>query len=100
VRKGDLLATLDTQDEVLTLVGRFLQYYREQAKYAERTYAFVERVGIAALRRVLVEDAEGIAEELDERIAAAVESWTDPWKEAEAPVHPAQFVPTLAGSTT
>jgi nitrite reductase (NADH) large subunit len=100
VRKGDLLATLDTQDEVLTLVGRFLQYYREQAKYAERSYAFVQRVGIAALRRVLVEDAEGIAGELDERIAAAVESWTDPWLEAEAPVHPAQFVPTLAGSAT
>jgi nitrite reductase (NADH) large subunit len=99
VRKGDLLATVDTHDEVLTLTGRFLQYYREQAKYAERTYGFVERIGIAELRRLLVEDAEGIAAELDQRIAAAVETWVDPWRtESEAPVHPAQFVPSLAGS--
>jgi nitrite reductase (NADH) large subunit len=98
VRKGDLLATVDTHEEVLTLVGRFLQYYREQAKYAERTYAFVERVGIAALKRVLVEDADGIAAALDQRITEATEGWADPWREADAPVHPAQFTPGLTGS--
>ncbi len=41
VRKGDLLATVDTPDEVITLTGRFLQYYREHANWLERTYAFV-----------------------------------------------------------
>ena len=43
VRKGDLLCTVDSHDEVLLLSGRFIQYYRENAKYKERTYAFVER---------------------------------------------------------
>ena len=46
IRKGDLLATVDEPDEVIRLTGRFMQYYRENAKWLERTYAFVPRIGI------------------------------------------------------
>ena len=35
-------------------MGRFIQYYRENAKYLERTYAFVERIGIERIRAVVV----------------------------------------------
>src|SRR5262249_48187626 len=45
VRKGDLLCTVGSHEEVLQMSGRFLQYYRENAKYLERTYGFVARVG-------------------------------------------------------
>jgi nitrite reductase (NADH) large subunit len=95
VRKGDLLTTVTTHDEVLVVMGRFMQYYRENAKYLERTYDFVERVGIDHLRRVLVDDAEGICARLDEAVQAAVDACVDPWKEADAPVHEAQFERTL-----
>ncbi len=92
VRKGDLLATVRSHEEVLRLVGRFLQYYREHAKYAERTYGFVERVGIEKLRAVVVDDREGLAAALDAEIEAAVASYRDPWaEEAAAPVFPGQF---------
>ncbi len=46
VRKGDIFCTVATQDDVLQIIGRFMQYYREHARYLERTYDFVERVGI------------------------------------------------------
>ena len=59
VRKGDLLATVDTADEVITLTGRFLQYYRENANWLERTYAFVPRIGIERIRAVVVDDTDG-----------------------------------------
>ena len=52
IRKGDLLATVDDPEEVITLTGRFLQYYRENANWLERTYAFVPRVGIEQIRAV------------------------------------------------
>ena len=91
VRKGDLLITVDSHDDVLTYMGRFMQYYREQAKYLERTYDFVERVGIERLRQVLVEDSEGISARLDADIQAAVDAYVDPWQEAALPVHPEQF---------
>lgn len=97
VRKGDLLCIADSHDAVLAIVGRFIQYYRENAKYLERTYDFVERVGIARLRELLVEDAEEIGAELDAAMQATVDSYTDPWLEAEEPVHPAQFT-TLVGA--
>jgi nitrite reductase (NADH) large subunit len=91
VRKGDVLVTVDTHEEVLTYMGRFMQYYRENAKYLERTYDFVERVGIEKIKKLLVEDTDGICERLDREIEAAVGSYTDPWLEANDPVHPAQF---------
>jgi nitrite reductase (NADH) large subunit len=91
VRKGDLLCTVDSQDDVLLYMGRFMQYYREHGKYLERSYGFVERVGIETLRKILVEDSLGICARLDAEIQKAVDAYHDPWQEAEIPVYPAQF---------
>jgi nitrite reductase (NADH) large subunit len=97
VRKGDLLVTVGTHDDVLKYMGRFMQYYREHGKYLERTYHFVERLGIETLRRILVDDSLGIIEQLDRDIQRAVDAYKDPWKEAEIPEHPRQFsAPELA----
>ena len=91
IRKGDLLATVDTPAEVIRLAGRFLQYYREHANWLERTYAFVPRLGIERLRAVIVEDSEGLGAGLDERMEAAVAAYRDPWKEGQDPAVPGQF---------
>ena len=91
VRKGDLLCTVETHAEVLKYMGRFMQYYRENAKYLERSYGFVERLGIEHLQQVLVEDSLGICDRLDAEIEAAVAAYTDPWTEAVKPVHASQF---------
>jgi nitrite reductase (NADH) large subunit len=91
VRKGDLLTTVDTPAAVITLVGRFLQYYREKANWLERTYAFVPRIGIERLRAVVVDDSDGIAADLDAGMQAAVDSYVDPWRERTEPVVPGQF---------
>ena len=95
VRKGDILIVVDSHDDVLKYTGRFMQYYRENARYLERTYDFVERVGIEKVRSVLVEDSEGICARLDAEIEAAVQAYVDPWQEAIEPVHPSQFVNSL-----
>ena len=95
VRKGDILITVDTHEEVLKYTGRFIQYYRENAKYLERTYDFVERLGIQRLRDLLVDDCEGECDRLDARMQASVDAYVDPWREAVDPVHPAQFVDLL-----
>ncbi|RSM70026.1 NAD(P)/FAD-dependent oxidoreductase [Kibdelosporangium aridum] len=95
VRKGDLLTTVDSPDEVLTLTGRFLQYYRENANWLERTYAFVPRVGIEHIRAVVVADSEGIAERLDAAMQESVDAYQDPWLERAEPVTPGQFRPAL-----
>jgi nitrite reductase (NADH) large subunit len=91
VRKGDLLCTVDTHDEVLLYMGRFIQYYREHGKYLERSYSFLERVGIDTLRKILVEDSLGICAHLDAEIQKAVDAYRDPWQESERPAYHAQF---------
>ncbi len=91
IRKGDLLCTVDTHDDVLLYMGRFMQYYREHGKYLERSYGFLERVGIDTLRKILVEDSLGICAYLDAEIQKAVDAYRDPWQEAELPVYHAQF---------
>ena len=95
VRKGDLLATVGSADEVITLTGRFLQYYRENANWLERTYAFVPRVGIERLRAVLLDDSDGIADDLDTAMNASVAAYRDPWQERREPATPGQFRTSL-----
>jgi nitrite reductase (NADH) large subunit len=95
IRKGDLLTTVATQEEVIILTGRFLQYYRENANWLERTYAFVPRVGIEKVRAVVVHDSERIAEQLDAAIDAACRAYKDPWKERNDPAVPGQFRTSL-----
>ena len=92
IRKGDLLCTVDSHDEVLRLSGRFIQYYRENAKYKERTYTFVERVGIERIRAVVVDDSERHRRaELDRAMQESVEATRDPWLERDTPATPNQF---------
>jgi nitrite reductase (NADH) large subunit len=95
VRKGDVLCVVDSEDEVLRLTGRFMQYYRENAKYRERTYTFVERIGIERIRAVVIEDTEGIVSALDAAMQASIDATYDPWKEATAPKTENQFASVI-----
>jgi nitrite reductase (NADH) large subunit len=95
IRKGDLLATVDTPEEVITLTGRFLQYYRENANWLERTYAFVPRIGIDRIRAIVVDDSEGIGADLDARMQKSVDSYRDPWQESQKPTETTQFRSSL-----
>ena len=91
VRKGDVLCTVTGEDAVLQITGRFMQWYRENAKYKERTHTFIERMGIERARAVVVDDSDGIAAALDAAMAASTAAVRDPWKEREQPVTSNQF---------
>jgi nitrite reductase (NADH) large subunit len=95
IRKGDLLATVDNADEVMTLTGRFLQYYREDANWLERTYKWVPRLGIEKIRAVVLDDAEGIVDRLDANMAKSVAAYRDPWLDGREPVTEGQFRTSL-----
>jgi len=97
VRKGDLLCTIDTADEAVLRVGRFIQYYRENARWLERTYGFMERVGLDTVRAVVVEDRDGDGDRLDAELEKSLAAYVDPWLEGREPVTANQFQ-TLAGT--
>jgi nitrite reductase (NADH) large subunit len=90
VRKGDLLERVDDGEDALRLALAFLQHYREHAEYLERTYAYIERVGIDAVREAVL-DPGNQAELLERYAIAKAAADPDPWREGRDPVHPRQF---------
>jgi nitrite reductase (NADH) large subunit len=93
VRKADLLATVDSSEGALDSAELFFQYYRENANYLERTYDFVERIGIEKVRKETVYAPEPAREALRDRFARSRSRATDPWLEGRTPKHPTQFIP-------
>lgn len=98
VRKGDLMCTVDSEDSAIAYGGRFMQFYRENAKWRERTYDFVARVGIERIRAVVVDDCEGIGAALDAAMQSSVDAAYDPWKEATAPKTANQFASVISAA--
>jgi len=91
VRKADLLITVDTTEQALEAAEVFFQYYRENGVYLERTYDFVERLGIEKVRRETVYAPEDVKQGLLERLRKAKERSTDAWLERDNP-RASQFV--------
>jgi nitrite reductase (NADH) large subunit len=80
VRAADELATVETPEEVMKVTSAFLQYYRENAEYKERTYDFVPRVGLEKIRSVILDEEGGEPERLRRRLWEAKEASFDPWE--------------------
>ncbi|MEK4536434.1 nitrite reductase large subunit NirB [Peribacillus sp. FSL K6-1552] len=53
VRAGELLCVAETNEEAIEIIIGFIQYYRETANYLERTWQWIERVGLIHVREVL-----------------------------------------------
>ncbi|TPE69970.1 nitrite reductase large subunit NirB [Halalkalibacterium halodurans] len=80
LRLGDLMCRVKTSEEVLEIIGAFLQLYREEARYLERTSHWVERVGLDYIKETLLEHPEN-RKVLNERMDEALSVLTDPWEE-------------------
>ncbi len=91
VRKTDLLCRVKTQEEAIRVVGRFMIYYRDNAKWIERTYDFVPRIGIEKIREIIVYNSLGIVEDLDREVEKTIAAYVDPWLERNNPVYAGQF---------
>jgi nitrite reductase (NADH) large subunit len=92
VRKADLLITVETTEDALHAAILFFQYYRENANYLERTYDFVERVGIEKVRKETVYAPAPQKKALLARLQKSKTLSRDAWLERETPFHPTQFV--------
>jgi nitrite reductase (NADH) large subunit len=92
VRKADLLVTVESTEEALQAAALFFQYYRENANYLERTYDFIERLGIERVRRETIYAPLAVQLGLRERLRKSKAISRDAWLEGEEPRHPTQFV--------
>lgn len=84
---------LKTAEEVLEYTGAFMQLYREEGWYLERTVHYVNRVGLDYVKKKILDDHEG-RKALWERLQYALDGEPDPWFETDkARVDTRQFIP-------
>ena len=79
VRVTDLLAKVSTEEEVLEYAAAFMQLYREEARYLERTAPWVERVGMDYIRARIVTDAGARRLLRDRFLESQRHAQRDPW---------------------
>jgi nitrite reductase (NADH) large subunit len=80
---AQFLVKVATHEQVLEYAGAFLQLYREEGWYLERTVHFVHRVGLDYVKKRVLDDAAG-RKALHERLLFALEGQPDPWVERAA----------------
>ena len=61
VRATDLLCKVETEDQAMEICAAFIQLYREQAHYLERTAPWIERVGLDHVKASLFGEPETVA---------------------------------------
>ncbi|MEB0056884.1 nitrite reductase large subunit NirB [Variovorax sp. LG9.2] len=93
------LVKVKTSEEVMEFTGAFLQLYREEGWYLERTVHYISRVGLDRVKKRILEDVAG-RKALWEKLQFALDGEPDPWFESSrAAVDVRQFVP-VAGADT
>ena len=78
---AEFLCKVKNDEEVMEVSGAFLQLYREEGFYLERTCHYVARVGLDHVKKRVVEDAEN-RKALYERLLFALQDYEDPWQAA------------------
>ena len=93
VRATDFLHKVDTEEEVMEYCAAFIQLYREEAHYLERTAPWIERVGLTYVKEQIVENTEKRMQ-LKQRFEESQKYvQTDPWKERAEGVDSHEFTP-------
>lgn len=77
---AEFFVKLKSADEVREYSGAFLQLYREEAFYLERTVHYLQRVGMEHIRKAVLEDAEN-RKALNARLQYALSLEQDPWQQ-------------------
>ena len=93
VRATDFLCSVRTPAEVMEYCAAFLQLYRENAHYLERTAPWVERVGLTWIKEQVVSD-DTVRSELARRFHhAQTFSQNDPWAERAQGIDQHEYQP-------
>lgn len=77
---GEFFVKVKSAEEVMEYSLAFLQLYREEAFYLERTVHYLHRVGMEHIKQAVLED-EARRKELHQRLLFALSFEQDPWQQ-------------------
>ncbi|QXP88594.1 nitrite reductase large subunit NirB [Methylococcus capsulatus] len=93
VRATDFLCKVQTDEEVMEYAAAYLQLYREEARYLERTAHWIERVGLPYVHSRIVDDAEGRKALRARFLESQRKAQIDPWAERAQGAERHEFEP-------
>ncbi|KAJ57068.1 nitrite reductase [Actibacterium mucosum KCTC 23349] len=84
VKETEVLAKVTTEDEAIEMISAMTQIYRENAKYLDRVFKWVDKVGLDWVKAQIVDDAEN-RKALADRFELSQSVYrADPWAEHAA----------------
>ncbi|MGN6651697.1 nitrite reductase large subunit NirB [Trinickia sp.] len=89
---AQFLAKVKTAEEVKEYSAAFLQLYREEAHYLDRTVHYIARVGLDYVKRKIVDD-DANRRALYERLLYSLEGLPDPWQARIGGVQEREYIP-------
>lgn len=93
VKETERLMDCETEEETIEVATAFMQLYRENAKYLDRPYKWVAKVGLDWVKEQIVEDVEN-RKALVERFELSQTIYQkDPWAELAQPEEAPKFGP-------
>jgi nitrite reductase (NADH) large subunit len=96
IKGTEVLGLVKTEDEALEVIVALVQMYREQARYLERIYKWTKRIGVAEIRRQVLDDVPRRQAFFDRFVFSQKFAQVDPWSERVSGLHKHEFRPLAA----
>ncbi|KLK90806.1 nitrite reductase [Microvirga vignae] len=84
IKGTQLLCKVAGEDECIEVIAALTQLYREQGHYLERMYKWADRVGVDAIRMIVVDDREKRRALFERFEISQKKAQIDPWAERVA----------------
>jgi len=81
IKGTEVLGLVKTEDEALEVIVALVQMYREQARYLERIYKWTKRIGVAEIKRQVLDDPDKRQAYFDRFVFSQKYAQVDPWSE-------------------
>lgn len=81
IKGTEVLGLVKTEDEALEHIVALTQMYREQGRYLERIYKWAKRIGIAEIKRQIMDDGEKRQAYYERFVFSQKFAQVDPWSE-------------------
>ncbi|RUW56633.1 MULTISPECIES: nitrite reductase large subunit NirB [unclassified Mesorhizobium] len=81
IKGTEVLGLVRTEDEALEHIVALTQMYREQGRYLERIYKWAKRIGIAEVKRQIMDDGEKRRAYYERFVFSQKFAQVDPWSE-------------------
>ncbi|WGF90645.1 nitrite reductase large subunit NirB [Marinivivus vitaminiproducens] len=96
IKGTEVLGLVKTEDEALEVIVALVQMYREQARYLERIYKWVRRIGVDEVKRQVLDDPKRRRVYYDRFVFSQKYAQVDPWSERVSGRDKHEFRPMAA----